>query len=159
MTNNKDKKNKGVEQIISQEEINKEVSKDYYEILGVSREVSTKEINDAFRKLALQWHPDKNKSSLAEEKFKEINEAYKVLGDEARRKLYDDVGLRLFSSFEKYEFEEKELAKQKERVLRREDIQRSIESVVSMSSDDSGCGFLSISEEVLSSDLWYPHEN
>src|SRR5689334_21016260 len=67
--------------------------KDYYEVLGVPRTASETDIKKAFRKLARQYHPDvaKNKKQ-AEEKFKEINEAYEVLGDSAKRKKYDDLG-------------------------------------------------------------------
>jgi curved DNA-binding protein CbpA len=54
--------------------------KDYYKILGVERNATEAEIKSAFRKLALQYHPDRNQGNLqAEEKFKEINEAYEVL--------------------------------------------------------------------------------
>jgi curved DNA-binding protein len=67
--------------------------KDYYELLGVPRTASDVEIKKAFRKLAREYHPDvaKNKKQ-AEEKFKEINEAYEVLGDAAKRKKYDELG-------------------------------------------------------------------
>jgi curved DNA-binding protein len=67
--------------------------KDYYETLGVPRNASDGDIKKAFRKLARQYHPDvaKNKKQ-AEEKFKEINEAYEVLGDPAKRKKYDELG-------------------------------------------------------------------
>ncbi len=67
--------------------------KDYYETLGVSRTASAEEIKKAFRKLARQHHPDvaKNKKE-AEEKFKEINEAYEVLSDPEKRKRYDELG-------------------------------------------------------------------
>src|SRR2546426_1489796 len=67
--------------------------KDYYETLGVPRTASDAEIKKAFRKLAREYHPDvaKNKKQ-AEEKFKEINEAYEVLGDSAKRKKYDELG-------------------------------------------------------------------
>ena len=67
--------------------------KDYYETLGVPRSASDADIKKAFRKLARDYHPDvaKNKKQ-AEEKFKEINEAYEVLGDPAKRKRYDELG-------------------------------------------------------------------
>ena len=67
--------------------------KDYYEVLGVPRSASDTDIKKAFRKLAREYHPDvaKNKKQ-AEEKFKEINEAYEVLGDPAKRKKYDELG-------------------------------------------------------------------
>ncbi len=67
--------------------------KDYYESLGVSRTASDAEIKKAFRKLARQYHPDVAKDKKkAEEKFKEINEAYEVLSDPAKRKKYDQLG-------------------------------------------------------------------
>ncbi len=67
--------------------------KDYYKILGVKKDASKEEIKKAFRKLALKYHPDKNKGDkTAEEKFKEINEAYEVLSDDEKRKKYDQMG-------------------------------------------------------------------
>ena len=66
--------------------------KDYYEILGVQRSASQQEIKSAYRKLARKFHPDVNKSPDAQEKFKDINEAYEVLGDENKRKRYDQLG-------------------------------------------------------------------
>lgn len=67
--------------------------KDYYETLGVSRTASDEEIKKAFRKLARQYHPDIARDKrAAEEKFKEINEAYEVLGDAEKRKKYDELG-------------------------------------------------------------------
>ena len=67
--------------------------KDYYEILGVTRAASDDEIKKSFRKLARQYHPDVAKDKKrAEEKFKEINEAYEVLSDPAKRKKYDELG-------------------------------------------------------------------
>jgi curved DNA-binding protein len=67
--------------------------KDYYEILGVPRSASEGEIKKAFRKLAREYHPDVARDKKkAEEKFKEVNEAYEVLGDPAKRKKYDELG-------------------------------------------------------------------
>lgn len=65
---------------------------DYYEVLGVSKNVPKDELQNAYRKLALQYHPDRNKSADAEEKFKEISEAYAVLSDDEKRKQYDMFG-------------------------------------------------------------------
>ncbi len=72
--------------------------KDYYQILGVSKDASEKEIKAAYRKLALKWHPDKHPDNKAEaeERFKEINEAYQVLSDPKKRKQYDQFGHAAF---------------------------------------------------------------
>jgi len=66
--------------------------RDYYEILGVSKSSSPSEIKAQYRKLALKFHPDRNKSEEASEHFKEISEAYAVLSDAEKRKLYDQHG-------------------------------------------------------------------
>lgn len=67
--------------------------KDYYKTLGVDRKASQDEIKKAFRKLAMKYHPDQNKDNKqAEEKFKEINEAYEVLSDPTKRERYDQLG-------------------------------------------------------------------
>jgi len=66
--------------------------KDYYDILGVPHNATLDEIKKAYRKLALKYHPDRNKSKGVEEKFKEINEAYAVLSDPEKRKQYDMYG-------------------------------------------------------------------
>lgn len=66
--------------------------RDYYEVLGVTKAADKDEIKSAYRKLALQYHPDRNKSAGAEEKFKEISEAYAVLSDDEKRKRYDVYG-------------------------------------------------------------------
>ncbi|MCE8423353.1 MAG: molecular chaperone DnaJ [Candidatus Methanoperedens sp.] len=66
--------------------------RDYYEILGVDKKAPVDEIKTAYRKLAMQYHPDKNKSPDAEEKFKEISEAYAVLSDQNKRQQYDQFG-------------------------------------------------------------------
>lgn len=66
--------------------------RDYYEVLGVQKGVSKDQIKDAYRKLALQYHPDRNKAPEAEEKFKEISEAYAVLSDDTKRQQYDNLG-------------------------------------------------------------------
>jgi molecular chaperone DnaJ len=67
-------------------------NRDYYEVLGINRNASEDEIKGAFRKLARQLHPDVNKEPDAEEKFKEINEAYGVLSDQEKRARYDRFG-------------------------------------------------------------------
>jgi molecular chaperone DnaJ len=68
------------------------IKRDCYEVLGVARNASDEEIRRAFRKLAFQYHPDRNREPEAEEKFKEINEAYQVLSDPDRRRRYDRYG-------------------------------------------------------------------
>ena len=66
--------------------------KDYYAVLGVAQNASAKDITKAYRKLARQYHPDANpNNAAAEERFKEISAAYDVLGDEERRREYDEV--------------------------------------------------------------------
>ena len=66
--------------------------RDYYEVLGVPKNAGKGDIKNAYRKLALQYHPDRNKSQGAEERFKEISEAYAVLSDDDKRKQYDTYG-------------------------------------------------------------------
>ncbi len=66
--------------------------RDYYEILGLSKSASLDEIKSAYRKLAMQFHPDRNKEAGAEEKFKEISEAYAALSDPQKRQVYDQYG-------------------------------------------------------------------
>ncbi len=69
------------------------MAKDYYEILGVSRDADEKEIKKAYRKLAMQWHPDHNQGNPeAETKFKECSEAYEVLSDPEKRQIYNQYG-------------------------------------------------------------------
>jgi len=70
------------------------MAKDYYQILGVPKNASDEEIKKAYRKLAMQYHPDRNpgKEKWANEKFKEINEAYGVIGDPQKRGQYDQFG-------------------------------------------------------------------
>jgi molecular chaperone DnaJ len=68
------------------------VKRDYYEVLGIGRDASSEEIKKAFRKLAFQYHPDRNKDAGASDRFKEINEAYEVLSDEDKRSAYDRFG-------------------------------------------------------------------
>lgn len=66
--------------------------KDYYEILGIKRDAAGAEIKSAYRKLARKFHPDVNKTKEAEQKFKDINEAYEVLSDKDKRQRYDSLG-------------------------------------------------------------------
>ncbi len=66
--------------------------RDYYDVLGVHKDAAKEQIKDAYRKLALQYHPDRNPSPEAEEKFKEISEAYAVLSDDEKRSQYDMLG-------------------------------------------------------------------
>jgi molecular chaperone DnaJ len=84
------------------------VRKDYYHILGVPRDASEEDIRKAFRRLAMQHHPDVNKTQGAEEKFKEINEAYQVLSDPEKRAYYDRYGTvdreGLAQDFEGFDF-------------------------------------------------------
>src|ERR1700684_4180828 len=70
----------------------KDYQKDYYKALGVPKTATAAEIKKSYRDLARKWHPDANKGSTeAEERFKEITEAYNVLSDEKQRKEYDDA--------------------------------------------------------------------
>jgi molecular chaperone DnaJ len=66
--------------------------RDYYEVLGVEKKASSDQIKDSYRKLAMQYHPDRNKDAGAEDKFKEISEAYAVLSDAQKRAQYDRLG-------------------------------------------------------------------
>ena len=68
------------------------IKRDYYEVLGVARDASDDEIKKAYRKLALKYHPDRNREHDAEERFKEASEAYEVLCDSGRRQIYDAYG-------------------------------------------------------------------
>ena len=67
--------------------------RDYYEVLGVTKSSNPDEIKSQYRKLALKFHPDRNKSPDAQEHFKEISEAYAVLSDSSKRDLYDQQNL------------------------------------------------------------------
>ena len=68
------------------------MGKDFYEVLGISKNATNEDIKKAYRRLALSYHPDKNKEPGAEEKFKEIAEAYEILSDEKKRDIYDEYG-------------------------------------------------------------------
>ena len=71
-------------------------TRDFYDILGVSKTASAAEIKSAYRKLALKWHPDRNKEKDATEKFKDINEAYEVLSSPEKKSKYDQFGHAAF---------------------------------------------------------------
>src|SRR6185312_3972996 len=66
--------------------------RDYYDVLGLSKSASKDEIRKAYRKLSKMYHPDLNKEADAEEKFKEITEAYEVLSDDTKKSQYDQYG-------------------------------------------------------------------
>lgn len=70
--------------------------RDFYEVLGLKKGATAAEIKSAYRKMALKFHPDRNKEKDAEEKFKEINEAYQVLSDDTKRQTYDQFGHAAF---------------------------------------------------------------
>lgn len=69
-----------------------QMGKDYYKILGISKDASDEEIKKAYRQLALKYHPDRNKTADAEETFKEISQAYRILIDKKQRDVYDHLG-------------------------------------------------------------------
>lgn len=66
--------------------------RDYYEVLGIDRAATQEQIKQAYRQLAMQWHPDRNKAADAADRFKEIAEAYAVLSDQTKRRAYDTTG-------------------------------------------------------------------
>ena len=71
------------------------MAKNYYEVLGITKDASQDDVKRAYRKLALKWHPDKNPDNpAAEERFKEASEAYSILGDKQKRSEYDMFGQR-----------------------------------------------------------------
>jgi curved DNA-binding protein len=115
------------------------VAKDYYQILGIERNASHEEIKKAYRRLALKYHPDKNKENPeAIEKMKEINEAYSVLSDPKKRKEYDSLWQQ-YGSFAYHRFRE---SYSEEDILRGSDINQIFEEFAKM------FGFRS-SEEIL----------
>ncbi|QJG66977.1 DnaJ domain-containing protein [Mycoplasma phocoenae] len=73
--------------------------KDYYEVLGIQKNATEKEIKTAYRKLAMKYHPDRNKEADAEEKFKEVSEAYEILSNAEKRAQYDKYGHQAFDQY------------------------------------------------------------
>lgn len=71
---------------------------DYYSVLGVSKSASEAEIKSAYRKMAMKWHPDRNKTPEAADKFKEITKAYEVLSDPQKKQMYDQYGESAFQN-------------------------------------------------------------
>ena len=72
--------------------------KDYYKVLGVERIANSRQIKEAYRRLAFEYHPDRNKGDVsAVEKMKELNEAYAVLSDQEKRKRYDNMSTAIRS--------------------------------------------------------------
>ncbi len=74
-----------------------DTKRDLYDVLGVSKTATQEEIKKAYRKKALEFHPDRNKEKDAEDKFKQVNEAYEILSDEQKRKTYDQFGHQAFA--------------------------------------------------------------
>src|SRR3989304_9154460 len=74
--------------------------RDYYEVLGIDRNATEEKIKKAFRELAFKYHPDRNRNDGAEEKFKELNEAYEVLSDADKRAAYDHFGHRVVNGWQ-----------------------------------------------------------
>jgi DnaJ-class molecular chaperone len=68
-------------------------AKDYYQILGVNRNATNADLKKAYFKMAKEYHPDVNKSEGAKEKFAEVNEAYETLGDDGKKRIYDQTGM------------------------------------------------------------------
>lgn len=74
-------------------------NKDYYKILNIDKNADTQSIKRAYRKLAMKYHPDVNKQKDAEEKFKDLTEAYAILSDKEKRKQYDSYGYRSMDGY------------------------------------------------------------
>ena len=81
------------------------MGKDFYKVLGIPRTATDDEIKKAYRKMALKYHPDKNKDPGAEEKFKQIAEAYEILSDKKKKDVYDQVNIIVICILQKWMWE------------------------------------------------------
>lgn len=122
----------------------------YYKILNVSSNATVEEIKKSYRKLALEFHPDKNKSSNAHDIFISINQAYKILSDESLRKEYDDylsTGLNDYPTEEKFNKKEYKQEAEKYSSMKVSDFENILDEITNVGRTvkkgvEMGCGFI-----------------